>query len=143
MSTAARCTSIVVNTTLTAEYPLSCAIIQDDELVEKMYSDTRQPSYWAGKEVKGIRITVADLEFWEGLKKGTRITTAIVQIESAIHTDGTAESAGSVVTATLTGGIVTEAVEMESSTDGAPVEYAITMMLCRGTDATEGTFAIS
>lgn len=142
MSTVARATSIVVNA-LTAAMPVSCAPIQDDELVEKQYSDSRQPSYWAGKEVKGIRITVADKEYYDALKKGTRITSAIVKMESATHTDGVQETIGDVVTGTLTGGIVTEAVELESSTDGAPVEFAITMMLCRGKDGTEGTFEVT
>lgn len=146
-TTAARCSSIVVTpdggAALTAVFPISCSVIRDDELVEKQYSDSRQKSYYAGAEVKGITLTVCDLEFWEGLFKGKRVTTAIVKLESTLDTDGTAHTVGDVVTATLTTGIVTEAVSMESSTDGAPVEYAITIMLCRDTDGTEGTFVIS
>lgn len=140
-TTLCRCKSAVINS-ITAGGLVSCSIIQDDEIIEKQYSDSRQKSIYGGGEVKGITVTVTDEELYTALSKGTRITSAVVVMEEAYDTDDTILGANT-LTATLTGGYVSEAVELTSSTDGSPAEFAITMMLCRGKTGTEGTFAIS
>lgn len=142
---AARCKSIEVTTaagTLTAASPISCAPVYDDEVIEKVYSNSRQPSVYAGNEVKGLRITVCDTEFWDKLKKGTRITGAVSKVESAIDVDGTLLQAGDLITHTIGGGgaYVADAVEGESSQDGSPIEYTFYLKLCRSKAGTEGTF---
>lgn len=141
---AARCKSIQVTTAggvLSASFPISCAPVYDDEIIEKVYSDSRQPSVYAGNEVKGLRITCADTEFWDELKKGTRITGAVAVVESAIDVDGTAIQAGTLLTHTLGGSAyVAEAVDAESTQDGAPIEYTFYLKLCRAkTTGTPGT----
>lgn len=141
---AARCTSIKVTPSggaeLTAVFPISCAPIYDDEVIEKQYSDSRQKSVYGGAEVKGLRFTCCDTEIWAALKKGTRVTSAVVKVEAAKDVDGTDIVAGDILTHTLSGGYVKDAVEAESTQDGAPMEYTFYVELCRAkSTGTEGT----
>ena len=146
-TTACRATAISVTpdggSALTASFPVKAKPIKDDEIPTKNFSDSRQVSIFGGNEVAGLEITVCDLEFYQALKKGTRVTTASVTVESTKDADGTALTAGDALTATLTGGYVSEDPSQDTSVDGLPIEWTFKIMLCRGKDGTEGTFVES
>ena len=126
--TAARCKSITVTgVTGAVKDPISFSIIQDDELIEKVYSDGTQPKYYVGKETRGITFTCADKAVYAALYKGKKIASLVCVAEGSLNSEGTIDAA-TAVTATLTNGIVLEAVAFESSTDGSPVEYTVTVM---------------
>lgn len=127
---AARCKSITFGTTA-AENPISCAIIRDPELIKKVYSDSNLPRYYKGENVAGLRVTFADVALYKQYKKGDVITSLTVVIEKADEVVSTGGGGATDITATLSNGVVTEAVEFESSQDGAPVEYSVTVMIAR------------
>ena len=139
---AARCTSISFGATA-AENPVSCAIIEDPELIKKLYSDSNVPRYYKGEEVAGLRVTFADVALYKSHKKGDSVASLIVKMEGANEITSTgSEATADVITATLSNGVITEKAEFESSTDGAPSEYSMTVMIAR-LGSTIGTLVVT
>ena len=139
--TAARCKSITLGAK-TYKDPVSCSIVQDDELIEKMYSDSTFPVYFGGREVLGITFTSADKDIVTDFQKGTQLDSdLVVVIEGSLNSEGTIDAA-TAITATLSGGMVTEMVQIESTTDGAPIEYTVTCMAFNDA-GTPGTLVVS
>lgn len=139
---AARCTSIAFGAT-TVENPISCAIIEDPELIKKVYSDSNVARYYTGENVAGLRVTFADVATYKAHKKGDSVASLVVKMDGANEITSSGDTAASdVVTATLENGVVTEAVEFESSADGSPVEFSITVMIAR-LGSTVGTLVVS
>ena len=147
MATLAKVVSIVINGTTVSD-PISVSVIRDNELIDKQYGNTRQPRYFQGKTVKGVTFVCADVAIFKAFKKGTRVSTLTAVLEAGRDTDGTLEAGNDGLTIAITssgasaGSIVTEAVSFESTTDGAPAEYSITVMLCRN-GASNGVLTIS
>jgi len=133
MATIGRLKSVAITTTgtggtaiATVLNPISGSIIEDDELVKKVYSNTRKAKYYAGEEVQGVSFTCADRAVWAACKKGNKVTSCVLVFEGTVDSDGTLETG--TVTATVTNGIIDEAPTMESSTDGAPAEFTVKVM---------------
>lgn len=142
MATHARVTTIKINGTSVSD-PVSVSIIRDNELIEKLSSNSRKAQYYQGKTVKGVQFVCRDVAIFKAFKKGTRVTSFEGKIESAIETDGTTEDGSTETVVTIEdSAIVTEAVSFETSTDGGPAEYSITVMLCRSASGTPGKLLI-
>lgn len=124
---------------------VSGGIVWDDELVEKQYSTQRTPKYFLGKISRGVKFVTADGNAMTALKKGTVVESAVLTFEGVLASDATALGSSTMATATLTNGVVTDAVALEASTDGAPAEFAVTIMCATMHDGgnTEGTLVIS
>lgn len=139
--TAARCSDILFGAS-SVENPVSAAIIEDDELIKKVYSNTRYGTYFVGEAVEGLRVRFADVAVYKAHKKGTYVPSLTAKMDGANEITSTGDSAAAdVISATVTGGVVVEAVECES-TNGEPIEYSV-IVLAAKVGSTEGGLAVT